>query len=50
MEREPYLAAGEGDDERADIKSKKKKGWGKFFKKIDKEISDDGSREKPSRD
>lgn len=50
MERELYLAAGEGDDERADIKSKKKKGWGKFFKKINKEIGDDRNREKSSRD
>jgi hypothetical protein len=37
-EREPYLAAGEGDDEQADTASKKKKGWNKFLKKVKKEI------------
>lgn len=50
MERESYLAAGEGDDDQADIKFKKKKGWSKFFKKINKEIGDDRNRKKSSRD
>jgi hypothetical protein len=37
-EREPYLAAGEGDEEQADVAWKKKKGWSKFLKKIKREI------------
>jgi len=35
--REPYMAAGEGDEELSDVTWKKKKGWSKFFKKIKRE-------------
>jgi len=35
---EPYLAAGEGDDEQADVSFKKRKGWEKFFSKFKSEL------------
>lgn len=39
-EQEPYMAAGEGDDEQADIPHKKRKGWNKFWTRFKNEVSD----------
>lgn len=44
-EREPYLQAGESDDEQADATFKKQKGWEKLWKQTKKEV---GGRKKPS--
>lgn len=50
MKREPYMKAGEGDAEAQDVEFKKKKGWDKFFKTIDGEISGGKKRKKSSGD